>query len=123
MTDTADAPLQYPTPPAEETLAGIFVEHLLTRTSRVGLVMIRAKSETGLDLRGQVTPEGARQIAATLYTAAARAEYEQDFMSAAVAHGVDEPGCLSVLGLIREGENQRETAPTFVSITPKPSDG
>lgn len=88
-------------------LTGIETEHLLGDTSGP-LVKIRAQG-TGVVLVGQVAPEAAREIAAHLTEAAARAEYEADLWTAMQAEGFDERTSAAVLLLVRRGETARHT--------------
>lgn len=71
-------------------LERIDVEHLLSSTSYEGIVKVRCTGKDGLIMLGQVTPAAARDIAAHLFEAAARAEYEQDFWAGSKAFGVPE---------------------------------
>jgi hypothetical protein len=88
-------------------LVGIEVEHLLG--DRLGaLVKIRAISNN-VTLLGQVTPESARQIAAHLSEAAARAEYESDLYSELRRNKFDDETIASVFGMVRMGEMRRMT--------------
>lgn len=90
-----------------EDLIGIEVEHLLG--DRLGaLVKVRAISDK-VTLLGQVTPESARQIAAHLSEAAARAEYESDLYSELRRNDFDNETIASIFGLVRVGEMRRMT--------------
>lgn len=86
-------------------LQGVEVEHLLSTTFE-GVVKLRAISADHI-LLGQLTPDQARNIAAHLFEAAARAEYEQDLFRAAKAHGLDDPTIGAMFHLVREGETGR----------------
>lgn len=84
-------------------------EALLTQGSlKPGLVVFRVFSP-GDDLLtlGQLTPDSAREIAGQLLEAAARAEYEGDFLIAARAAAADARLQAVVLSLVRRGEAMR----------------
>jgi hypothetical protein len=86
-------------------LNGIEVEHLLG--GRMGpLVKIRCLS-TGAVLIGQVSPAAAREIAAHLLEAAARAEYEGDLHSTMDSEGWTDQMMGAVLHMVRQGEEHR----------------
>lgn len=89
-----------------EDLAGVSVEHMLGLTTGLPLVKLRAESE-GTVLLGQLEPTQAREIAANLFEAAARAEYEADFARTASAGGLDGETLGQILLMIRSGEEQR----------------
>ena len=88
-------------------LDGIEVEHLLGQTYGP-LVKLRCLS-AGAILLGEVTPEAAREIAAHLAEAAARAEYEADLWNAMQAEGFDGRTAGAVLAMVRAGETTRHT--------------
>lgn len=86
-------------------LDGIEVEHLLGE--RAGpLVKIRCLATRSI-LLGQVTPGAARQIAAHLMEAAARAEYEADLFNTMRAEGWTDQMAGAVLHMVRAGEAAR----------------
>ena len=88
-------------------LDGIEVEHLLGE--RVGpLVKIRCLAK-GTVLLGQIEPSAAREIAAHLTEAAARAEYEADLWQAMQAEGWTDQMAGAVLHMVRAGEANRHT--------------
>ena len=88
-------------------LDGIEVEHLLGE--RHGpLVKIRCLSPKAI-LLGQFEPSAAREIAAHLMEAAARAEYEADLFSAMRAAEFDDRVIGGVLSMVRAGEANRHT--------------
>lgn len=88
-------------------LDGIEVEHLLG--DQLGpLVKIRCLSPKAI-LLGQVSPADARQIAAHLNEAAARAEYEADLWQAMQAEGWTDQMAGVVLHMVRAGEANRHT--------------
>lgn len=86
-------------------LVSVEVEHLLGLSSKHPLVKIRATGD-GVILLGQMSPADARQIAAHLFEAAARSEYEADF-----ADELDRLGLGNItavmLAAIRSGERRR----------------
>lgn len=86
-------------------LAGIEVEHLLGDASGP-LVKIRCLSPKTI-LLGQVSPADARQIAAHLVEAAARAEYEADLFNTMRAEGWTDQMAGAVLHMVRAGEAHR----------------
>lgn len=87
-------------------LTGIEIEHLLGDTAGP-LVKIRCLSPKTI-LLGQVTPAHARQIAAHLMEAAARAEYEADLYSTMRATGVwTDQMIAAVFDMVRAGEINR----------------
>lgn len=88
-------------------LNGIEVEHLLGETHGP-LVKVRCLS-AGDILLGQISPADARQIAAHLTEAAARAEYEADLFNTMRAEGWDDPTIGSLMHLVRYGEANRHT--------------
>lgn len=89
-------------------LTGIEVEHLISSTTEKPLVKIRALSENVV-LFGEVDPAAARRIANHLMEAAARSEYEADFLSEMrVAEFTDDVLGL-MLGMVRNGEMRRMT--------------
>lgn len=59
------------------------------------------------DTLGQLEPAQAREIAANLFEAAARAEYEADFARTATAGGLDGETLGQILLMIRNGEERR----------------
>ncbi len=88
-------------------LDGIEIEHLLGE--RAGpLVKIRCLSGQAI-LLGQIEPSAAREIAAHLHEAAARAEYEADLYNTMRAQGWDDPTIGSLMCLVRYGEANRHT--------------
>ena len=89
-----------------EDLTDVSVEHMLGATTGLPLVKLRAES-SGTVLLGQLNPEQAREIAAHLFEAAARAEYEADFARTASAAGLEEETVGQILVMIRLGEEQR----------------
>ncbi len=89
-----------------EDLADVSVEHMLGATTGRPLVKLRAES-AGTVLLGQLDPEQAREIAAHLFEAAARAEYEADFTRTAAAAGMEEETLGQIIVMIRLGEEQR----------------
>lgn len=89
-----------------EDLTDVSVEHMLGATTGRPLVKLRAES-AGTVLLGQLDPEQAREIAAHLFEAAARAEYEADFARTATAAGMEEETVGQILVMIRIGEEQR----------------
>jgi hypothetical protein len=89
-----------------EDLAGVSVEHMLGLATGLPLVKFRAESE-GTVLLGQLEPAQAREIAANLFEAAARAEYEADFARTATAGGLDGETLGQILLMIRNGEERR----------------
>lgn len=91
-------------------LAGIEVEHLLG-DSRGPLVKIRCLAD-GAILIGQLTPTDARQIAAHLSEAAARAEYEADLFHTMQAEGWTDQMAGAVLAMVRAGETRRHQGDT-----------
>ena len=88
-------------------LDGIEVEHLLGQTYGP-LVKLRCLS-AGTILVGEVTPGAAREIAAHLAEAAARAEYEADLFHAMQAAEFDARVIGGVLTMVRAGEIHRHT--------------
>lgn len=88
-------------------LTAIEVEHLLGATYGP-LVKVRIHG-TDIITLGQITPAEARQIAGHLLEAAARAEYEADFYTAATRANVAEPAIAAFLDLVRQGEIIRHT--------------
>lgn len=86
-------------------LHGIEVEHLLGDTSGP-LVKIRCHG-SGHILIGQVDPAAARQIAAHLTEAAARAEYESDLYTTMRAAQFDDTVIGAIFHLVRQGEANR----------------
>ena len=86
-------------------LSGIDVEHLLGDTAGP-LVNIRCLSPKTI-LLGQVAPADARQIAAHLMEAAARAEYEADLFNTMRAEGWTDQMAGAVLHMVRSGEAAR----------------
>lgn len=86
-------------------LDGIEVEHLLGQTYGP-LVKIRCLS-AGAILLGEMTPGAAREIAAHLAEAAARAEYEADLFNAMQAAEFDDRVIGGVLMMVRSGEANR----------------
>lgn len=89
-----------------EDLAGVSVEHMLGLATGLPLVKFRAESE-GTVLLGQLEPAQAREIAANLFEAAARGEYEADFARTATAGGLDGETLGQILLMIRNGEERR----------------
>ena len=87
-------------------LDDVGVEHMLGATTSAGLVKIRCKG-VGAVLLGIVEPQQAREIAAHLFEAAARAEYEQDLWRASKAAGVTDAAIGCVLQMVRQGEERR----------------
>ena len=101
--------------PTFRDLLGVSIEHMvsdrLTAHARpAGLVKLRVDLSDGLHGLGQLTPAQAREIAANLLNAAARAEYESDVILAAHASGgveaVEAVGVL-IAKLARSGEMSR----------------
>lgn len=87
-------------------LNGIEVEHLLGDTYGP-LVKVRCLSPKTI-LLGQVTPGQARQIAAHLMEAAARAEYEADLYATMRATGAwTDEMIAAVFAMVRAGEANR----------------
>lgn len=89
-------------------LVDVEVEHLLGATSKLPLVKLRATGD-GVILLGQLSPADARQIAAHLFEAAARAEYEADFVSELDRMGMGDATAV-MLRAIRAGERRRRLA-------------
>lgn len=107
------------TVPSAVDLVGVDVEHMLG-VAAGPLVKVRVTTDGPVIALGQLTPEQARQIATHLFEAAARSEYEADFVSAHArycdAHGIgtgqrDMLDAL-VLGMVRNGEVTRHTGAT-----------
>ena len=94
-------------PPTISDLAGIETEHLLGDT-RGPLVKIRCLAD-GIVLLGQVEPADAREIAAHLTEAAARAEYEADLYHTMRVQDWPEEHIGMVLHMVRQGEVNRHT--------------
>lgn len=91
-------------------LDGIEVEHLLGE--RAGpLVKIRCLSGKAI-LLGQIEPSAAREIAAHLHEAAARAEYEADLFHTMRAEGWTDQMAGAVLAMVRAGEAHRHQGDT-----------
>lgn len=88
-------------------LDGIEVEHLLGEAYGP-LVKVRCLSPKAI-LLGQVDPAAARQIAAHLTEAAARAEYEADLFTTMQAQGWTDQMAGAVLLMVRAGEANRHT--------------
>lgn len=86
-------------------LDGIEVEHLLGETHGP-LVKVRCLSARAI-LLGQLTPGAAREIAAHLAEAAARAEYEADLFNTMRAEGWTDQMAGVVLHMVRAGEARR----------------
>ncbi len=86
-------------------LDAIEIEHLAGP-----LVKIRCLSGQAI-LLGQIEPSAAREIAAHLHEAAARAEYEADLYNTMRARGWDAPTIGSLMHLVRYGEAHRHTTP------------
>ena len=89
-----------------EDLTDVSVEHMLGATTGRPLVKLRAESTNSV-LLGQLDPEQAREIAAHLFEAAARAEYEADFARTESAAGMEEETVGQILVMIRLGEERR----------------
>jgi hypothetical protein len=89
-----------------EDLTDVSVEHLLGLATGLPLVKLRAKSNDTV-LVGQLGPDQAREIAAHLVEAAARAEYEADFARTAATAGMDDATTSQILVMIRHGEERR----------------
>ena len=88
-------------------LDGIEVEHLLGEKAGP-LVKVRCLSNKTI-LLAMMTPAAARQIAAHLTEAAARAEYEADLYRTATTGGMDEQTIGGILYMVRLGEQDRHT--------------
>ncbi len=88
-------------------LDGIEVEHLLGETHGP-LVKVRCLSAKTI-LLGQMSPTDAREIAAHLTEAAARAEYEADLFNTMRAEGWTDQMAGVVLHMVRAGEAHRHT--------------
>lgn len=98
------------TVPIIEDLANISVEHMVGMRTGLPLVKVRAEGDhlrEHIVLTGQLSPAQARQIAADLMNAAARAEYEVDFISEANRLGWDAATTGAVLLMVRKGEEAR----------------
>jgi hypothetical protein len=88
-----------------EHLVGV---HLLASGSvNPGLVLLRVLGSGSEIMVGHLSPEIARQLGQQLFEAAARAEYEGDFLIAARAAGIDDKLVGGVMRLIRRGETAR----------------
>lgn len=87
-----------------EDLTDVSVEHLLGLATGLPLVKLRAKSNDTV-LVGQLGPDQAREIAAHLVEAAARAE--ADFARTAATAGMDDATTSQILVMIRHGEERR----------------
>lgn len=94
-------------------LHGIEVEHLLGETHGP-LVKVRCLSagSAPVILLGQISPADARVIAAHLYEAAARAEYEADLFNTMRAEGWTDQMAGVVLHMVRAGEANRHQGDT-----------
>lgn len=91
-------------------LNGIEVEHLLGETHGP-LVKVRCLS-AGDILLGQISPADAREIAAHLTEAAARAEYEADLFITMRAEAWTDQMAAVVLHMVRAGEARRHQGDT-----------
>lgn len=89
-------------------LTDVEVEHGFGAATNVGFVTLRFTGD-GHRLLGQVDPTRAREIAAHLFEAAARAEYEQDLWTAGKNAGFDDTTLGQMLKLVRLGEIARHT--------------
>lgn len=92
------------------TITSVGIEHLLGAATGKGLVKLRVAGPEHI-LLDDMSPAMARDIAAHLFEAAARAEYEQDLWSAGKAAGLDDQALGAILHLIRHGETGRHESP------------
>jgi hypothetical protein len=85
--------------------------HLLSSGSlNPGLVVLRVHGSGAEIVLGHIPPSQARELAGQLLEAAARAEYEGDFLTAATRAGFDNGVIGGIINLIRHGEFERCTA-------------
>lgn len=89
-----------------EDLVNVEVEHLLGLATGLPLVKLRAESK-GTVLVGQLEATTAREIASHLFEAAARAEYEHDFVNECNRAGLNTDEIVPLLAMIRLGEQHR----------------
>lgn len=88
-----------------EDMTKTSVEHMLGTTFGP-LVILRVQSENTVVL-GHLQPEAAREIAAHLFEAAARAEYEADFWHGLKARTFTDEMAGELLHIVRNGEARR----------------
>lgn len=84
------------------------VNHLISDRTSHGIVHLRVIGEK-VTMIGQMDPADARKIALDILVSAARAEYEQDFVLTAQKIGLADENIGAMVGLIRQGEVDRET--------------
>lgn len=89
-----------------EDLVNVEVEHLVGLVTKRPLVRLRCES-SGTVIVGQMQVDQAREIALHLLEAAARAEYECDFLTEAERTGFDDDVTGGILSMIRQGETRR----------------
>lgn len=89
-----------------EDLSNVEVEHLLGLGTGLALVKVRAESADTV-LVAQFEPAQAREIACHLFEAAARAEYERDFVAEARTVGFEADLVNALLLMVRRGEERR----------------